>query len=182
MSLARLPLCLLTAFFCLLSACSEPQAPDRPDPDTPAADELTPTHTLVDAIAADDDFSTFAGALQAANLENTLRGPGPFTLFVPTNDAFATLPEGTLANLLIPENNEELTSRLLHHVANGKILSADMKRMGTVETAFGSSLPVTAPGDQVQIGEAQIVTVDMETDNGVIHVIDAVLLPPSMPQ
>lgn len=174
--------CLFIFLLLVGFGCAEPAPPPQTGTEDPLPVETPPTNTLVDVILADDNFSTFSGALQAANLSETLSGPGPFTIFVPTNEAFAALPDGTLENLLAPENTEHLMSLILFHVANGRILATDVERMGAVETAFGESLPVvTSSTNPVEVGDAQIISTDMETDNGVIHVINRVLLPASLP-
>lgn len=129
---------------------------------------------------ADPQFSTLVAALKAADLVSTLQGPGPFTVLAPTNAAFEKLPAGTVDNLLKPENKEKLRSILLYHVISGKIMAADVLAMsgpGTPKTLEGETLSVTnvAP---VKVNDANVTATDIKASNGVIHVIDTVLMPP----
>jgi len=122
-------------------------------------------------------FNTLVAAVQAADLVDTLKGDGPFTVFAPTDEAFAALPEGTVESLLLPENKEQLIAILTYHVVPGKVMSGDIagKEMA-VETVQGSTADINAM-DGVMIDGAKVVSADIEADNGVIHVIDAVILP-----
>jgi uncharacterized surface protein with fasciclin (FAS1) repeats len=131
--------------------------------------------TIVDIAAGDEQFSTLVTALQAADLVETLQGEGPFTVFAPTNDAFDKLPKGTLDSLLadIPA----LTDILLYHVVDGKVMAADVVKLTEAPTLQGSAAPVSVDGSSVMIGEATVTTTDLEASNGVIHVIDTVLIP-----
>lgn len=132
---------------------------------------------IVDIAAANEDFSTLVAAVQAAELVETLKGEGPFTVFAPTNAAFAALPEGTVEDLLKPENREQLTAVLTYHVVPGKVMSADLAGQTLeVETVQGSTVAIDAT-DGVTVDGATVVQADIEADNGVIHVIDAVILP-----
>lgn len=132
--------------------------------------------TIVDIAVADSNFSTLVAALKAADLVTTLQGDGPFTVFAPTNDAFAKLPAGTLDTLLKPENKEKLQGILLYHVVAGKVLAADVVKLTEAKTVNGKSAKVsTANG--VMIDGANVVKTDINASNGVIHVIDAVILP-----
>jgi transforming growth factor-beta-induced protein len=133
--------------------------------------------TLVDAAVADGRFTTLATAIEAAGLVETLQGEGPFTVFAPTDEAFAKLPAGTLDELLKPENAEQLRNLLLYHVVEGKVMAADVAALEEAETLSGGSIQISAEGDGVLINDANIVTADLETSNGVIHVIDSVLMP-----
>jgi len=134
---------------------------------------------IVDTAVESGSFSTLVAAVQAAGLEETLRGEGPFTVFAPTDEAFAALPEGTVENLLLPENQETLQAILTYHVIPGQVMSADIAGQElSVETVEGSEVSIDAT-DGVTIDGANVVTADIETSNGVIHVIDAVILPPS---
>ena len=142
------------------------------------ADTTATGGTIVDVVLDDDRFSTLALAIDSAGLDETLYGSGPFTVFAPTNEAFAALPAGTLDELLLPENREQLRNVLLHHVADGSVMAADVETMPTVTTLEGGDLSVSAEGDSVMVGEATVIEPNIEADNGVIHVIDAVLLPP----
>lgn len=136
--------------------------------------------TIVDIAVADGRFTTLVAAVQAAGLVETLAGEGPFTVFAPTDDAFAKLPAGTLEELLKPENKQQLTDILLYHVVPGKVMAADVVNLSEAETALGEKVSIRVEGGNVFINEAQVIITDIEAANGVIHVIDAVILPPSM--
>jgi transforming growth factor-beta-induced protein len=131
---------------------------------------------IVDA-AVFNKFDTLAAALQAAELVETLKGEGPFTVFAPTEEAFKALPEGTLANLLLPENKQTLTDILLYHVVSGRVLAEDVVKLESADTVLGQPANIKVMGGKVYINEAQVILTDIKTTNGVIHVIDAVLLP-----
>lgn len=132
---------------------------------------------IVDVAVAAGDFTTLVAALQAAGLEATLRGEGPFTVFAPTDAAFAALPEGTVADLLKPENKDKLIAILTYHVVPGKTLSTDLAGKALdVVTVNGAELAIDAT-DGVVVGGANVTTADVDASNGVIHVIDAVLIP-----
>jgi uncharacterized surface protein with fasciclin (FAS1) repeats len=133
--------------------------------------------TIVDLAVATDDLSTLVTAVQAAGLVETLSGEGPFTVFAPTNDAFAALPEGTLDSLLLPENKQQLTDILTYHVVEGKVMSSDLSDGQVIKTVNGGELTVSIVDDVVKIGNATVTTVDVEGSNGVVHIIDTVLLP-----
>ena len=132
---------------------------------------------IVDTAVSAGQFNTLMAAVEAADLVTTLKGDGPFTVFAPTDEAFAALPEGTVENLLKPENKDQLIAVLTYHVVPGKIMSSDIAGTATmVESVQGSELDVNAT-DGVTVDGATVVTADIETDNGVIHVIDRVVLP-----
>ena len=132
---------------------------------------------IIDTAASAGQFNTLVAAVEAADLVTTLKGDGPFTVFAPTDEAFAALPEGTVENLLKPENKDQLVAVLTYHVVSGKIMSSDIAGTATmVESVQGSELDVNAT-DGVTVDGATVVTADIETDNGVIHVIDRVVLP-----
>lgn len=131
---------------------------------------------IVDIAAGADDFSTLVAAVKAAGLEETLRSEGPFTVFAPTNMAFEALPEGTVAELLKPENKEKLAAILTYHVVPGKVMAADVSPM-KVATVEGTEATVTMDGKTVMLDDAKIVKTDIEASNGVIHVIDKVIMP-----
>ena len=134
---------------------------------------------IVDTAVAADDFNTLVAAVQAAGLVDTLKGPGPFTVFAPTDAAFAALPAGTVESLLQPENRETLTTILTFHVVPGEIRSGDLiGRAGRLTTAAGLPLGVDATGTPVNIGGAGLVAADIDASNGVIHIVDRVILPP----
>ena len=122
-------------------------------------------------------FTTLAKALQAADLVDTLKGDGPFTVFAPTDEAFAKLPKGTVEGLLKPENKEKLKGILTYHVAAAKAMSSDLSDGQDVKTVNGKSVKVSIDGKTVMVGDAKVVKADIAASNGVIHVIDAVLLP-----
>ena len=132
---------------------------------------------IVDTAVGAGSFTTLVAAVQAAGLVDTLKGEGPFTVFAPTDEAFAALPEGTVESLLLPENKDQLVSILTYHVIPGKVMSGDIagKQM-EVTTVQGSMANVDATSG-VMIDGANVVTADIEASNGVIHVIDAVILP-----
>jgi len=153
---------------------------------TPAAKDAegseTAAGTIVDVAAGNPDFETLVAAVTAADLVETLSGDGPFTVFAPTNDAFAALPAGTLDSLLLPENKETLAGILTYHVVSGAVMAADLSDGQEVETVNGAILTVGIDGDAVTLTDATGATVnitatDIEASNGVIHVIDGVLLP-----
>lgn len=134
---------------------------------------------IVDTASAAGSFETLLAAATAAGLVDTLKGEGPFTVFAPTDDAFAALPEGTVENLLKPENKDQLVDILTFHVVPGKVMSGDISGQElTAETVQGGELAVDAT-DGVVVNGATVVQADIESSNGVIHVIDAVILPPS---
>jgi uncharacterized surface protein with fasciclin (FAS1) repeats len=132
---------------------------------------------IVDTAMSAGQFSTLLAAVKAAGLEETLRGEGPFTVFAPTDAAFAKLPAGTVEDLLKPENKDKLTAILTYHVVPGKIMAADIAgKKDMVATVEGSKLTVDAT-DGVKVDEASVTTADVAASNGVIHVIDTVVIP-----
>lgn len=136
-------------------------------------------HDIVDTAVAAGSFTTLVAAVTAAGLVETLKGTGPFTVFAPTDDAFAKLPEGTVETLLKPENKDMLVSILTYHVVPGKVMSADIAGKALhVTTVQGADVAVDATNG-VTVGGATVVTADIEATNGVIHVIDAVIMPPA---
>ena len=143
-----------------------------------AAEEVVaeePAQTVVDIAVADGRFTTLVTALGAADLVGVLSGEGPFTVFAPTDDAFNNLPEGTLDSLLadIPA----LTDVLLYHVVSGKVMAADVVGLNSAETVQGSSVGISVMGESVMVDDANVIITDIEGSNGVIHVIDAVIIP-----
>ncbi len=132
---------------------------------------------IVDTAVAADDFNTLVAAVQAAGLVETLKGEGPFTVFAPTDDAFAKLPAGTLDDLLKPENKQKLASILTYHVVAGKVMAADVVNLSSAKTVNGQSLSIKVHGDTVMVDNATVIKTDIKCSNGVIHVIDAVVLP-----
>ena len=137
------------------------------------------TKDIVDTAVAAGSFTTLAKALTAADLVATLKGPGPFTVFAPTDDAFAKLPAGTLDNLLKPENKAMLRRVLTYHVVPGKMMAADVVKLKEAKTVNGAPVAIMVNGDTVMINDATVVKADVEASNGIIHVIDKVILPPS---
>ena len=134
---------------------------------------------IVDTAVAAGQFKTLAAALTAAGLVDTLKGPGPFTVFAPTDAAFAKLPAGTLDTLLKPESKAKLTAILTYHVVAGKVMAADVVKLKEAKTVNGAMVAVKVDGGNVMINNAKVTTADIEASNGVIHVIDTVLLPPA---
>lgn len=130
---------------------------------------------IVEIASTTEGFSTLVAALTAADLVTTLQGEGPFTVFAPTDEAFAALPEGVLDSLLLPENSETLTRILTYHVVAGDVRSTDITA-GDVETVEGNTVTLGTDGG-VTVNDANVVTADIAASNGVIHVIDAVILP-----
>ncbi len=131
---------------------------------------------IVDTAAGNESFSTLVAAIKAAGLVETLKGEGPFTVFAPTNEAFAALPAGTVEDLLKPENKDKLTAILTYHVVAGKVMSGDLKDDMMAKTVQGGEVKIDLDNGPM-VGEAKITTPDIAADNGVIHVIDKVLLP-----
>ncbi|BFM38314.1 fasciclin domain-containing protein [Synechocystis sp. LKSZ1] len=128
---------------------------------------------IVDIAVSNENFSTLVAAVQAAGLVDTLKGPGPFTVFAPTNDAFAKLPPGTITTLL--QNIPQLTRILCYHVVAGKLMQADLEKLTTVTSVEGS--PITLDFTEAfEVKNATVISADIEADNGVIHVIDNVIL------
>ena len=134
---------------------------------------------IVDTAVAAGQFKTLAAALTAAGLVDTLKGPGPFTVFAPTDAAFAKLPAGTVDTLLKPENKAKLTAILTYHVVAGKVMAADVVKLKEAKTVNGAMVAVKVDGGNVMINNAKVTTADIKASNGVIHVIDTVLLPPA---
>jgi uncharacterized surface protein with fasciclin (FAS1) repeats len=134
---------------------------------------------IVDTAVANGSFKTLAAALEAAGLVETLKGAGPFTVFAPTDAAFAKLPAGTVENLLKPENKDQLRRVLTYHVVSGKVGSADVTKMRSAKAVSGDTISVAVKDGKVMINNATVVTADVGASNGVIHVIDTVILPPA---
>ena len=134
---------------------------------------------IVDTAVADGRFTTLAAALGAAEMVDTLKGEGPFTVFAPTDDAFAKLPEGTVESLLLPENLEQLKSILLYHVVSGKVMASDVVTLTSADTVSGEAVSIKVEDGKVYLNDTvEVIITDVEASNGVIHVIDSVLLPP----
>ena len=175
-----LALSVLVVLALVLAACAPATPEPTPEPTEVITEEPTeePTpepQSIVDIALADGRFETLVAALQAAGLAETLAGEGPFTVFAPTDDAFAKLPEGTVEALL--EDIPALTDILLYHVVEGEVLAEDVVQLESAETLLGESVSIRVENDMVYINDAQVIITDIMADNGVIHVIDTVLLP-----
>lgn len=134
---------------------------------------------IVQLAAGTDALSTLVAAVKAGDLVETLSSDGPFTVFAPTNEAFAALPEGTLEMLLKPENKDKLVSVLTYHVVSGKVKSTDLQDDMMAETVQGEKISIDL-SDGVKVNQSNVVSADIMASNGVVHVIDKVILPPSM--
>ena len=132
---------------------------------------------IVDTAVAAGNFKTLATALEAAGLVDTLKGAGPFTVFAPTDEAFAKLPAGTVEDLLKPENKEKLVAILTYHVVAGDVMAKDVVKLHEAKTVNGKSVKIMADGGKVMVDGANVTKTDIQCSNGVIHVIDSVLLP-----
>jgi uncharacterized surface protein with fasciclin (FAS1) repeats len=132
---------------------------------------------IVEVAAGNPDFSTLVAAVKAAGLVDVLAGTGPFTVFAPTNAAFAKLPEGTVESLLKPENKDKLVAILTYHVVAGKVMAADVVKLDKATTVQGGDVSIAASSDGVMVNDANVLATDVAASNGVIHVIDTVILP-----
>ena len=159
---------LLTGFSLTSAACSD-------DENLIEAEEAG---TIVE-IASEGGFNTLVAAVEAADLVATLQSSGPFTVFAPTDEAFAKLPAGTVEELLKPENKETLVAILTYHVVSGAVTSDQVVNLSKASTVEGSDLAISVNDGSVKVNDANVITVDIEASNGVIHVIDTVLLPPT---
>jgi len=142
----------------------------------PALYTMSHSKDIVDTAAGAGQFETLVAAVQAAGLVETLKGEGPFTVFAPTDEAFAALPEGTVETLLMPENKDQLVAVLTYHVVSGKVMSGDLSDGMMAGTVQGGEVTIGTEGG-VTVDGANVVSADIEASNGVIHVIDAVILP-----
>ncbi len=161
----------------LLTACGSDGSTSEEVVDTTVMEE-TMVGDIVTIASETEGFSTLVAALTAASLVETLQGEGPFTVFAPSDDAFAALPEGLLEKLLLPENVGVLTSILTYHVVSGKVMSTDIMA-GDVPSVEGSAITLTTDYG-VQVNDALVISADIEASNGVIHVIDQVIVPPTV--
>jgi len=168
-----------------LAGCSS--SSDEPAAETTTAaaapsdamtEEAMEAGTIVEVASANADFETLVAAVVAADLAETLSGEGPFTVFAPTDEAFDALPEGLLDALLLPENKDALTAILTYHVVSGEVMAADVTA-GDVPTVEGSTIAITTDGG-VKVNDSNVTATDVEASNGVIHVIDAVMVPPTV--
>jgi uncharacterized surface protein with fasciclin (FAS1) repeats len=172
----------------VLAAACQPAAEEAATPATPAATPevaapVTPppveAKDIVDTAVGAGTFGTLVAAVQAAGLEQTLRGAGPFTVFAPTDAAFAALPAGTVENLLKPENKAQLTAVLTYHVIPGEVMSTAITDAGTdAATVNGKTVKVMLKDGKAMVNDATVTAADVKASNGVIHVIDKVILPP----
>lgn len=134
---------------------------------------------IVDTAVAAGDFSTLAAALEAGGLVGTLKGDGPYTVFAPTDEAFAKLPAGTVESLLLPENKDQLVEILTYHVVPGKVEAAEVVTLESATTANGQNVTIRVEESIVYVNDAKVIATDVEASNGVIHVVDTVILPGS---
>ncbi|WP_319507436.1 fasciclin domain-containing protein [uncultured Methanolobus sp.] len=179
MKLYKVIVALLIATTLLLSGCAEQNSEEDMVTEEMGADDMEAEEmNIVETAVAAGSFNTLVTAVQAAGLDETLSGEGPFTVFAPTDEAFAELPEGTLEGLL--EDKEALTSVLTYHVVAGEAMSGDLSDMMVLETVQGEEVTIYITDGNVMVNDANVVQADIETSNGVIHVIDKVILPPSM--
>jgi transforming growth factor-beta-induced protein len=158
---------------CGEAAMQEPATGDSAS--TPPAQQAS--SNILETAAAAGSFTTLAAAIDAAGLEATLSGPGPFTVFAPTDDAFAKLPPGTVDDLLKPENKEKLVAVLTYHVVPGNVMAKDVVSSAKLKSVQGQELTVRVEGSAVSIDGASVIQTDIAASNGVIHVIDGVVLP-----
>ena len=163
----------------VLVAAAVVSAEERAPPKVTAAKPVIESAELdiVETAAKNGEFKTLVAALQAADLTETLQGKGPFTVFAPTDAAFAKLPEGTVESLLEPENKAKLAAILTYHVVPGKVMAADAAKLKSAETVNGETIAISAQGKNVKINDAKVAAADIVCTNGVIHVIDTVLMP-----
>jgi uncharacterized surface protein with fasciclin (FAS1) repeats len=134
---------------------------------------------IVELAISQDNLSTLVAAVKAGGLVETLKGKGPFTVFAPTNEAFAALPAGTLESLLKPENKDQLVKILTYHVVSGKVMSTDLKDGMSAKTVQGGDVKIGISKDGVKVNDAKVIKADVNASNGVVHVIDKVILPPA---
>jgi uncharacterized surface protein with fasciclin (FAS1) repeats len=147
---------------------------------TEKASAETPMPNIVEIAVGNEDFTTLVAAIQAAGLVEILQGEGPFTVFAPTNEAFANLPDGTVESLLKPENKEMLIAVLTYHVVPGRVMAADVVELEGATTVQGSDITIKVTEEKVvMVDNATVLATDIEAGNGVIHVIDTVILPPT---
>ncbi len=156
-----------------------PNAAGKPRVNSVIASKPAQSGTIVDIAASNPSFSTLVTAVKAAGLTEMLSGKGPFTVFAPTNEAFAALPKGTVEKLLKPENRDLLRKVLTYHVVAGDVMAKDL-RSGKVKTVQGSAVSVDVRKQGISINKSNVVKADIDANNGVVHVIDRVLLPPGL--
>jgi transforming growth factor-beta-induced protein len=171
--LAMLALCVLMCVS--LAACEGGTKKETAEKESPAVEPIAAPKDIVDVAIADGRFTTLVTAVKAAGLVETLKGEGPYTVFAPTDDAFAKLPAGTVESLL--QDIPKLKNILLYHVVAGKAMAADVVKLSSATTACGEDVTIKVEGEKVMVDEANVIITDIEASNGVIHVIDAVILP-----
>jgi uncharacterized surface protein with fasciclin (FAS1) repeats len=158
------------------SANDPPKMADAPASGTTATDPMATKDIIATADAA-GSFKTLLAAVKAADMEGTLHGAGPFTVFAPTDDAFAKLPPGTVDSLLKPENKAKLQAILGAHVVAGRIMAADAMKLSSAKTVSGKEIKLTSSGGTLMFDKAKVIKADIQASNGVIHVIDMVIVP-----
>lgn len=172
-------LLLISSFFAALVGCANEQPRRTTAAETASTVAERPQPDLVGVAASAGSFTTLVAALEAADLVATLQSPGPFTVFAPTDEAFAKLPAGTVDDLLLPENKDKLISLLTYHVVPGEVLAADVVALDSAQTVQGQPVTISASDAGVRINQAAVIQTDFMASNGVIHVIDEVLIPAS---
>ncbi len=176
---------IMTVFLTLsvLGGCSkdaaQPTTTAAKEASMAAANEAAPEQNIVTVAATAGDFNTLVAAVKAAGLVETLQGEGPYTVFAPNDAAFAKLPAGTVDSLLLPENKDKLVSILTYHVVAGKVMSTDVVNLSSADTVQGSAVSISTTDSGVQVNDATVIATDVQATNGVIHVIDTVLIPAS---
>jgi uncharacterized surface protein with fasciclin (FAS1) repeats len=160
------------------TAPDKPSSSEQPSAQPSAAESAT---TVVGMVNSSNSFKTLAAAIKAADLDATLAGKGPYTLFAPTDQAFAALPKGTVETLLKPENKDKLVKVLTYHVMSSETATSDLKP-GKVTSVEGSAIDVKSAGKDVMVNDAKVLKADVKASNGIIHVIDKVMLPPDLKQ
>lgn len=143
-----------------------------------AAEHKAEAKDIIDLAATNGNFNTLSAALKAAGLVDVMKGKGPFTVFAPTDEAFAKLPKGRVENLLKPENIEQLKAILTYHVVSGKVMAADVVKLDSATTLNGADVSIAVKEETVKVNDATVVKTDVVASNGIIHVVDTVILPP----
>ncbi|HUV36073.1 MAG TPA: fasciclin domain-containing protein [Patescibacteria group bacterium] len=160
----------------MLVGCQGGEKAEQAGTEKTVTEKIPAARDIVDIAVADGRFTTLVAAVRAADLVEILKGKGPFTVFAPTDDAFAKLPPGTVEALL--EDIPKLKNILLYHVVPGKVMAADVVKLESADTAMGKPVKIEVMGDHVMVNNARVIITDIEASNGVIHVIDTVILPP----
>jgi uncharacterized surface protein with fasciclin (FAS1) repeats len=163
----------------LLAGCSKDAQQTTTTATKESATNQVPEPNIVTVAATSGDFNTLVAAVKAAGLVETLQGDGPFTVFAPTDEAFAKLPAGTVDSLLLPENKQKLVAILTYHVVPGEVLAADVVKLSSANTVEGQPVSISADAAGVRVNDANVIATDVMASNGVIHVIDSVLIPNS---